>query len=448
MVETMDSNKIKQIQLDNDKGKLLASLKESYILEILNNEPQSLNATIEDVELLNDIILKAHSTSNDLLLKEAIRCLRNCAIKNIDIKYQILAANSSKTQLIVIYQDILSNDKYPVALKNVLLTFLINICIGNKDNAKIIWTSLDFKVYIENKDISDKMYALAYNIFLANDELTVDLDFLIVLLQEENNEFAHFLLDLFIKNGTVFKYYDDIKDVQYRILILQQLKELQHKKEPISWTKKNVELLTSHFKKTSDCILKTVADYINKIEPFEVSLLSDVIASLSSDEQCLRFIQYDRSLLINCAFLLKSIHDAGKEGNNHFAPIGKLSKVEDMGGDIKEHPAFGFRVNMIRILGNMAWKMRCNQDEIRELDVIPLLLDCCNIDGRNPFIIQWVVFAIRNILENNIENQKIIASLNKQGALDSAVLNELGLTLHDDGPNSINIAPLNLNGNN
>lgn len=41
MVETMDPNKIKQIQLENDKGKLLASLKQSYILEILNNEPQS-----------------------------------------------------------------------------------------------------------------------------------------------------------------------------------------------------------------------------------------------------------------------------------------------------------------------------------------------------------------------------------------------------------------------
>jgi len=57
-----------------------------------------------------------------------------------------------------------------------------------------------------------------------------------------------------------------------------------------------------------------------------------------------------------------------------------------------------------------------------------------------------VVLAIRNILENNIQNQEVIASLNKQGVVDSAVLNELSMTLHNDGPNSINIAPLNLNG--
>lgn len=57
-------------------------------------------------------------------------------------------------------------------------------------------------------------------------------------------------------------------------------------------------------------------------------------------------------------------------------------------------------------------------------------------------IMQWVIFAIRNLCENNLKNQEIIAGLHKEGTVSSSTLEEMGLTLHDGGDNSIKIVPL------
>lgn len=57
---------------------------------------------------------------------------------------------------------------------------------------------------------------------------------------------------------------------------------------------------------------------------------------------------------------------------------------------------------------------------------------------------QWVILAIRNLCENNLENQKIIAGLHKEGTVSSALVEEMGLTLHDDDKGGIRIVPLDL----
>lgn len=55
---------------------------------------------------------------------------------------------------------------------------------------------------------------------------------------------------------------------------------------------------------------------------------------------------------------------------------------------------------------------------------------------------QWAILAVRNLCESNVENQKFIASLTQQGVVSSAVLHEMGLSLHSDGSNQITIVPL------
>ncbi|KPJ17465.1 Ataxin-10 [Papilio machaon] len=80
---------------------------------------------------------------------------------------------------------------------------------------------------------------------------------------------------------------------------------------------------------------------------------------------------------------------------------------------------------------------------VRELEVIPVLLDCCNIDARNPLIMQWVIFAVRNLCENCPENQEVISRMTLQGPVDNELLKEMGLTLQTDSQgNTIKVAPL------
>ena len=58
-------------------------------------------------------------------------------------------------------------------------------------------------------------------------------------------------------------------------------------------------------------------------------------------------------------------------------------------------------------------------------------------------IIQWVTLAVRNLLENNAENQEILRKSIRVGTVNSAVIREMGLTLNEDGKgNAIGIMPL------
>lgn len=58
-----------------------------------------------------------------------------------------------------------------------------------------------------------------------------------------------------------------------------------------------------------------------------------------------------------------------------------------------------------------------------------------------PVISQWAVFAIRNILEHNVENQKLVQGLRRQGVADDSVLRELGFCVQErDG--SLLLRPL------
>lgn len=60
----------------------------------------------------------------------------------------------------------------------------------------------------------------------------------------------------------------------------------------------------------------------------------------------------------------------------------------------------------------------------------------------NSVITQWSVLALRNLCENNNENQAVIAGLSQKGVVSSPVLTELGFTLHSEGGKDIKLVPL------
>ncbi|XP_011498916.1 PREDICTED: ataxin-10 [Ceratosolen solmsi marchali] len=223
-----------------------------------------------------------------------------------------------------------------------------------------------------------------------------------------------------------------------------------------------IEFLCDIFKKKSDAIFKSVDTEMSDLDITEITMLLDIIGiitSKSNKEQC-KSLQDDTSFLINCLFLLKAVHLYGKQSNNHFTPIQKLNdltlntqnnccnEAEDPNNhvcfkSIEAHPAYRFKARLIRVIGNLVYKHKKNQNLIRENDGIPLLLDCCNIDARNPMITQWAILAIRNLLEDNPENQEVVHKSVKVGVFENSVVRTLGLTLHGEGEeNTIGIMPL------
>ncbi|PIK48024.1 hypothetical protein BSL78_15125, partial [Apostichopus japonicus] len=135
------------------------------------------------------------------------------------------------------------------------------------------------------------------------------------------------------------------------------------------------------------------------------------IASSSPSKPALSILQGRKSTLISSLELLLMVHALGKEGNNLFTVTQKNLTAERA----SDNPVHGFRRDLVRLIGNLSYRCKTSQDLVRDLKGIQVILEQCNIDDQNPFINQWAVLAIRNICENNQENQDVIAALRQQG---------------------------------
>ncbi|CAN7999720.1 unnamed protein product, partial [Ixodes hexagonus] len=170
-----------------------------------------------------------------------------------------------------------------------------------------------------------------------------------------------------------------------------------------------------------------------KLEPVQVSKTLNVLCEAACNQNYAQLVEPKRDLLQAALGVLKVVHLLGKSGNNAFTPAPRMDdlvKAEQDEPGSEVDPRRNFKKDLVRLIGNMSHKSRANQDLVRKIEGIPLLLDVCNLDAKNPYIIQWVVLAIRNLLEDNLENQEVVAGLVHKGVItDSPQLQELGISL-------------------
>ena len=98
----------------------------------------------------------------------------------------------------------------------------------------------------------------------------------------------------------------------------------------------------------------------------------------------------------------------------------------------KPCPYKGFRRDMVAVIGNCAYQRKHVQDEIRHRNGIFLLLQQCVTDEDNPFLREWAIWSMRNLLEGNAENQRVVAELELQGSVDVPEIAGLGLRVEVD----------------
>lgn len=117
------------------------------------------------------------------------------------------------------------------------------------------------------------------------------------------------------------------------------------------------------------------------------------------------------------------------------AIIQKATKHHQVGsttGRIACCPYKGYRRDIVAVLGNCAYGRKQVQDEIRKKNDIVLLLQQGVTDEDNPFLREWGIWAARNLLEGNEENQRVVADLELQRSLDVPELARLGLRVEVD----------------
>lgn len=118
------------------------------------------------------------------------------------------------------------------------------------------------------------------------------------------------------------------------------------------------------------------------------------------------------------------IRKAMKQGENKEGTTSSCSS--------KPCPYKGFRRDIVAVIGNCAYRRKHVQDEIREKNGILLLLQQCVTDEDNPFLREWGIWSVRNLLEGNAQNQRVVAELELQGSVDMPEISGLGLRVEVD----------------
>ncbi|KAJ3159035.1 hypothetical protein HK101_001145, partial [Irineochytrium annulatum] len=101
------------------------------------------------------------------------------------------------------------------------------------------------------------------------------------------------------------------------------------------------------------------------------------------------------------------------------------------GGNAEEERSAWFmvRCDAMKVVAGLCYGCSDVQDEFRRIGGLGVVLSCCKVDDGNPHLKEWAIFAIRNLCDNNPENQALIASLEPRAlAPDDGTLQAAGLT--------------------
>lgn len=311
---------------------------------------------------------------DDLFLKFYIslfRALRNYTLnktaQNVLVDNQTIVPNVIKllTKFLI---DLKSDVKYTKIIK-VMLQFLSNLTTFANNKANVL-LSLRFLIIdlLSNSDYEPIIYALFYNVIkdtkinlkMINENINHVL--LNLMSTSENNEYLEYIIVELVQNSSFYNDYPHYIHKQ-KLLILDTVKEHMYNKD-FKVEEDFIEILAQQFKTKCNKILALASQNDEELEAIEVNYLLDILASLSGIEQYLLDMQNDKALLDECAKLLEIIQCLGKVENNCFTSIQKLADVTSPADSMKMHPAFGFKAGLIRILGNLCWKNKGNQDQV------------------------------------------------------------------------------------
>ncbi|TVU48600.1 hypothetical protein EJB05_08241, partial [Eragrostis curvula] len=95
-------------------------------------------------------------------------------------------------------------------------------------------------------------------------------------------------------------------------------------------------------------------------------------------------------------------------------------------------PYIGYRRDLVAIIANCLHGRKQVQDEVRQLDGIMLLLQQCVIDEENPYLREWGLLAVKNLLEGNEENQKEVSELELNEPVITPEIANIGLKVEID----------------
>ncbi|KAM6291994.1 ataxin-10 [Porphyrio hochstetteri] len=379
-----------------------------------------------------------------LLIAECFRCLRNACVecaKNQHIMRN-LGLISTSVHLIKLLHGIQIKEELLLTALRCSLQFLGNVAAGNGDSQNSIWKCAFPDLFLKCLTYNDEKvvaYCCMVLFTCLNPEkvrelvdpgnLTVAVHVLKVYIEQLESEWSFLIVtDHLLKCPVLVKALYAKLSNQERVTLLELIMAKVSEKNPVTSEEMNVlvkhaDFVAGCFKEKCESVLKltSAADAADEEALVTIRLL-DVLCEMTSNNGQLEHLQALPGLLETAIDTLRLTHLAGKQAVNVFTATHAVTEQEEI-----SHPAVGFKSHLIRLIGNLCYKNKENQDKVYELDGIPLILDNCSIDDNNPFVNQWAVYAIRNLTEQNARNQELIAQMEQKGLADNSALESMGL---------------------
>uniref|UniRef100_A0A670XU10 Ataxin-10 n=1 Tax=Pseudonaja textilis TaxID=8673 RepID=A0A670XU10_PSETE len=387
------------------------------LLQILKKVSHEIEMTCQDASTL------AHLDSRLQLVSECFRCLRNaCAhCANNQNVMRSLGLIDASIHVIQLLQKLESDLESHLTAFRCSLQLLGNIATGNRDSQNSIWKLAFPSLFLNCLNHQDEKiidYCSMVLFVCLNPERTRQ-------LQEQNNLKIALRVFQTSRRCPELKWTYVLLTLPFSLFSRASLLELilsEMKESSVLIGEEMATFLAASFEEKSQSVLRLVSA-TNDEEALVAIRLLDVLCEVTSNPEELQHLQACPGLLEVAISLLKLVHLAGKQTTNIFTTTYSTEQEEI------SHPAMGFKSHLIRLIGNLCYRNKGNQDKVYELNGIPLILDNCSIDDNNPFINQWAVYAIRNLTEENKKNQEFIARMEQQGPADNPVLESLGLKI-------------------
>ncbi|KAM6436651.1 ataxin-10 isoform 2-T2 [Liasis olivaceus] len=406
------------------------------LLQILKKVSHEIDVTYKDVSTL------AQLDSHLLLLSECFRCLRNACVQcaNNQNVMRNLGLIDASIHVIQLLQKLETDLESLLIAFRCSLQFLGNIATGNRDSQNSVWKLAFPSLFLNCLNHQDEKiidYCSMILFTCLNPERTKQ-------LQEQNNlKIALGVLQasrrspelewmtLIVTNHLlkcpelVKALYAKLSNQERTALLEVILSEM--KENHVIIGEEMATFLAVSFEEKCQSVLR-LASATNEDEEALVTIrLLDVLCEVTSNPGELQSLQACPGLLEVAISLLQLVHLAGKQTANIFTASYSTEQEEI------SHPPVGFKSHLIRLIANLCYKNKGNQDKVYELNGIPLILDNCSIDDNNPFINQWAVYAVHNLTEENERNQEFIARMEQQGLADNPVLESMGLGVEPRG---------------
>ncbi|XP_066214757.1 ataxin-10 [Saccopteryx leptura] len=412
------------------------------VLDILKKNSHTVELACRDPSQVE------HLASSLQLVTECFRCLRNacieCSVNQNSIRN--LDTIGVAVDLILLFRELRVEPEALLTAFRCGLQFLGNIASRNEDSQAIVWVHAFPELFLSCLNHPDKKIVAYSSMILFTSlnsermkELEENLNIAINVIEahqkQPESEWPFLIItDHFLKSPELVKAMYVKMSNQERVTLLDLIIAKIVGDEPL--TKDDVpvflshaELVASTFVDQCEVVLKLTSEQRADDEEVLATIrLLDVLCEMTANTDLLSYLQVYPGLLERVIDILRLINVAGNDAENIFSTSGSIRAEGDV-----SNMAEGFKSHLIRLIGNMCYKNKDNQDKVNELDGIPLILDSCSLDDSNPFLTQWVVYAIRNLTEDNSQNQDLIAKMEEQGLADTSLLKKMGFEVEKKG---------------